>query len=89
MQADRGMKLSGKGFLDTTRIAGGDGSLWRDIFIDNRDNLLAALRRLKEELARVEVMLKNNDGGGLAEWLDAAAGRREELLKEKLRELEG
>ena len=88
MQTEAGLKLSGKGFLDATRIAGGDGSLWRDIFIDNRDNLLAAIARLKEELGQVEGMLKNNDGGGLAEWLDASAARREELVKQKLRELD-
>ena len=88
MQAEAGLKLCGKGFLDATRIAGGDGSLWRDIFMDNRDNLLAAIARLKEELGRVEGMLRNNDGGGLAEWLDSAAGRRDELVKEKLRELD-
>lgn len=87
-QSEAGLKLAGKGFLDATRIAGGDGSLWRDIFIDNRDNVLAAVGRLREELARVEGMLKNNDTGGLAEWLDAAAGRREALVREKLRELE-
>jgi prephenate dehydrogenase len=88
MQTEAGSKLAGRGFLDATRIAGGDGSLWRDIFIDNRDNLLSAIGRLKDELAQVEAMLKNSDAGGLAEWLDAAAARREELAREKLRELE-
>ena len=87
MQSDGGLKLAGKGFLDTTRIAGGDGALWRDIFLDNRDNLLASIARLKQELAQVEQMLKNNDTGALAEWLDAVASRREELVKQKLREL--
>jgi prephenate dehydrogenase len=88
MQSEAGLKLSGKGFLDATRIAGGDGTLWRDIFLDNRDNLLASIARLKHELAQVEQMLKNNDTGALAEWLDAAAARREELVKQKLGELE-
>ena len=88
MQSEGGLKLSGKGFLDTTRIAGGDGGLWRDIFLDNRDNLLASISRLKHELAQVEQMLKNNDTGALAEWLDAAASRREDLVKQKLRELD-
>jgi prephenate dehydrogenase len=88
IQSEGGLRLSGKGFLDATRIAGGDGTLWRDIFLDNRDNLLASIARLKHELAQVEQMLKNNDTGALAEWLDAAAARREELVKQKLGELE-
>ena len=40
MQADEGIDLCGRGFLDSTRIAAGDGVLWRDILLDNRDNLL-------------------------------------------------
>src|SRR5438270_270638 len=39
MQADAALPLAGKGFLDATRIAGGDGALWRDILHDNADNL--------------------------------------------------
>src|SRR6185437_16261614 len=35
MQTDAALPLAGKGFLDATRIAGGDGALWRDILHDN------------------------------------------------------
>src|SRR5207245_255442 len=41
VQPEGAMALAGKGFMDSTRIAGGDPGLWRDIFIDNRENLLA------------------------------------------------
>jgi prephenate dehydrogenase len=87
MQEDAGLELSGKGFLDTTRIAGGDGALWRDIFLDNADNLKAGLKRLKSQLAAVESMLDSKSQDELKDWLDAAAQRREKLLKKKLREI--
>jgi prephenate dehydrogenase len=87
MQDDPGLDLCGKGFLDTTRIAGGDGGLWRDIFLDNADNLKAGLRRLQSQLAVVEVMLDSKSKDALRDWLDAAAQRRQNVLEKKLREI--
>jgi prephenate dehydrogenase len=87
MQHEGAMRLAGKGFLDATRIAGGDGALWRDILLDNQDNLRSSVRRLKEHLAELESLLDPSCGKELAHWLDQAAGRREELLKLKLREV--
>jgi len=88
MQEEAGMELAGKGFLDTTRIAGGDGGLWRDIFLDNADNLKAAVRRLQSQLAGVEKMLDSKSGDELRDWLNAAADRRRKLHEKKLRELD-
>jgi prephenate dehydrogenase len=87
MQEDAGLELSGKGFLDTTRIAGGDGGLWRDIFLDNADNLTAGIARLKSQLAGVEKMLDAKNAEALRDWLNTAAKRREQLLERKLREI--
>jgi prephenate dehydrogenase len=87
MQDDAGLELCGKGFLDTTRIAGGDGGLWRDILLDNADNLRAGLRRLQSQLAIVELMLDSQSKDALRDWLDAAARRRQNVLEKKLREI--
>lgn len=87
MQSERGMRLAGKGFLDTTRIAGGDGRLWRDILLDNRDNLRGALARLRRQLAALEELLDPARTDELAAWLDAAAARRQHVLRRKLREV--
>lgn len=88
MQAEAALNLAGKGFLDTTRIAGGDGALWRDILLDNRDNLLASIARLRGELGRIERLLESDNGAALAQWLDQTAKRRQELHQRKLKELE-
>jgi prephenate dehydrogenase len=87
MQTDAGLDLAGKGFLDTTRIASGDGVLWRDIFLDNADNLKSALARLQSQLAAVEKMLDTKSADPLRDWLNAAAQKRQLLLEKKLREL--
>lgn len=76
MQSDDALSLAGKGFLDTTRIACGDGPLWRDILLDNRDNLKAGLRRLADQLLQLEKSLDQDDAASLAQWLTAAALRR-------------
>jgi prephenate dehydrogenase len=87
MQADEALPLAGKGFLDSTRIAGGDGGLWRDIFLENRDNLAASTRRLRDRLDELLRMLDAGEGDAVRDWLTTAADRREKLLQQKLREL--
>ena len=87
MQSPDGLALAGKGFLDTTRIAGGDGGLWRDIFIDNAANMRAAIEKLRGMLHQFEGLLEPGKGEELRRWLDEAARKREALLAEKLREV--
>ena len=87
MQTDTALPLAGKGFLDATRIAGGDGALWRDILLDNADHVRAALGRLREELDRVDGLIDPSKAAELEAWLNHASARREKLLQAKLREL--
>ena len=87
MQHEPAMSLAGKGFLDSTRIAGGDGGLWRDILQDNADNMRDSLARLQVELARLVSLLEPGRGKELEAWLNDAASRREALLQRKLREM--
>ena len=87
MQRPSGLRLAGKGFLDTTRIAGGDGALWRDILLDNRQNIAASLGRLRRQIGKLQKMLRLSDASGIAAWLNAAAERREALLNRKLGEV--
>jgi prephenate dehydrogenase len=87
MQSAEAMALAGKGFLDTTRIAGGDGGLWRDIFIDNAGNMRASIAKLRDQLDAIEKLMEPGKGEELRKWLDAAAAKRRALLQEKLREV--
>jgi len=75
------MDLAGRGFLDTTRVASGDGGLWRDILLDNRDHVRASIDRLKTELDTLSKHLDAQDTTAVKAWLDHAAARRDDLAQ--------
>jgi prephenate dehydrogenase len=77
MQSPEAMTLAGKGFWDATRIAGGDGGLWRDIFADNAANVRAALAKFRAKLAEFERLLEPAHAEELRAWLDGVARTRE------------
>jgi len=87
MQDDAALPLAGKGFLDATRIAGGDGALWRDIFLDNRDHLATSVNHFRAALDELLALLDPARADELAKWLDAASARRAALLAQKLKEM--
>jgi prephenate dehydrogenase len=79
MQEGDSLPLAGKGFRDVTRVAAGDGGLWRDILLDNRDNLRHSAQRLKHHLDDLLARLDAGDPDAVRQWLDAAADRRRAL----------
>ena len=79
MQTDAALPLAGKGFLDATRIAGGDGGLWRDILLENRANLVDSIARLRSSLDALQELLDPAKSQDLCAWLDQAASRRARL----------
>ena len=89
MQSYSAMPLAGKGFLDTTRVASGDAGLWRDILLDNRDNVKASLDRMQRQISNLRKLLSPTKAEALTTWLAAAAARRDALAREKLREMAG
>jgi prephenate dehydrogenase len=73
--------LVARGFLDTTRIASGDPAMWQDIFLTNRDEVLAALDRFQAILAQMKSALSDGDSKAIREFLDRAKQSRDGLLK--------
>ena len=53
--------LSGNGLRDTTRIAASDATMWIEIFQQNRDEVLRALRQFQDELQGFQTALANRD----------------------------
>lgn len=84
MQEDAAFDLCGKGFLDMTRIAGGDAGLWRDILLDNRQNVHSALKRLRTTLDSLDQLLEDGTAEQIEQWLNAAAVRREQMFQRRL-----
>ncbi len=68
--------LAASGFRDTTRVAGGCPELWADILLDNRAEVLAAMRDARGRLDALAAALDAGDRAGVAAWLERArAGR--------------
>ncbi len=87
MQDEKSLSLAGTGFLDVTRVAGGDGRLWSDILQDNRDSVTRSLARLRNTLDTAATLLEPAKAEELAAWLNATAKRREKLGELKVREI--
>ena len=71
------LRLTAGGWHDTTRIAGGDPQLWRQILLSNRGNVVAALEQLLEQLGQWREALEKADPTGLEQLLAAAKQLRD------------
>jgi len=64
------------GFADFTRIASSDPTIWRDICLANRDELLGALSHFDTSLQQLRSSLEASDGNALEEiFVDAKNAR--------------
>lgn len=59
------IKFSAGGFRDFTRIAASDPTMWRDIFLNNRDAVLEMLGRFSEDLSALQRAIRWGDGDTL------------------------
>jgi cyclohexadieny/prephenate dehydrogenase len=59
------IKFSASGFRDFTRIAASDPTMWRDIFLNNKDAVLEILGRFTEDLAALQRAIRWEDGDAL------------------------
>jgi prephenate dehydrogenase len=72
---------TGPSFRDATRVAGANPALWPDIYLANRDALLAAIDDTAARLAAARTALAAGDRATLAAWQEEARGDREALLE--------
>ncbi|MFC7705328.1 prephenate/arogenate dehydrogenase family protein [Plastorhodobacter daqingensis] len=59
------IKYSAAGFRDFTRIAASDPTMWRDVFLTNKDATLEILGRFTEELFALQRAIRRGDGDHL------------------------
>ena len=62
------IRYSASGFRDFTRIAASDPTMWRDVFLNNRDAVLDVLARFNADFARMQDAVRDGDGAALFEW---------------------
>jgi cyclohexadieny/prephenate dehydrogenase len=59
------LKFSAGGFRDFTRIAASDPTMWRDVFLANKDAVLEMLGRFNEDISLLTKAIRNGDGDAL------------------------
>jgi cyclohexadieny/prephenate dehydrogenase len=59
------IKYSAGGFRDFTRIAASDPTMWRDVFLNNKDAVLEVLGRFSEDLSALQRQIRWGDGNAL------------------------
>ncbi len=59
------MKFSAGGFRDFTRIAASDPTMWRDVFLNNREAVLEMLGRFMEDLTALQRLIRYGEGDRL------------------------
>jgi len=59
------LKFSAGGFRDFTRIAASDPTMWRDVFLANKDAVLEMLGTFSEDLSQLTRAIRRGDGEAL------------------------
>jgi len=77
------LAYSGGGLRDTTRIAASHAEMWRDIFLDNRPEVLRAIDEFQAALGRIREMIERQEAQPLEAELDRVRGARARLKERR------
>ena len=75
------IKYSAAGFRDFTRIAASDPTMWRDVFLTNKDATLDILGRFTEELFALQRAIRLGDGPHLHEYFTRTRAIRRGIIE--------
>ena len=70
------LSLAGPGFRDFTRIAASDPSVWRDILMSNKEELLAQSKQFQRALHALEVAISAGNPDALESLIEQASSSR-------------
>ena len=70
---------SGGGLRDTTRIAASSPEMWRDIFLWNRENVVACICAYERSLGELRQLIQTRDAAGIEKMLERAKEEREKF----------
>jgi prephenate dehydrogenase len=70
------LSLAGPGFRDFTRIAASDPTVWRDILVSNREELLKQSMRFRHTLDAMEHVIKSGNIEALEDLIRGASDAR-------------
>ena len=75
------IKYSAAGFRDFTRIAASDPTMWRDVFLNNKDATLEILCRFTEELFMLQRAIREGDGDHLHDYFTRTRSIRRSIIE--------
>jgi len=75
------IKYSASGFRDFTRIAASDPTMWRDVFLTNKDATLEVLGRFTEELFALQRAIRQGDGQHLHDYFTRTRAIRRSIIE--------
>jgi cyclohexadieny/prephenate dehydrogenase len=76
------IKYSAGGFRDFTRIAASDPTMWRDVFLSNKDAVLEMLQRFSEDLTALQRAIRWGDGDALFDLFSKTRAIRRSIIEE-------
>ncbi|HEY1096621.1 MAG TPA: prephenate/arogenate dehydrogenase family protein [Alphaproteobacteria bacterium] len=80
---DEVIQYSAGGFRDFTRIAASDPTMWRDIFLTNKEAVLDGLQRFTEDLAELQKAIRWGDGEKLFEVFTRTRAVRRSIVDQR------
>ncbi|MEL7027895.1 MAG: prephenate/arogenate dehydrogenase family protein [Pseudomonadota bacterium] len=75
------VKYSAGGFRDFTRIAASDPTMWRDVFLNNKEAVLEILGRFTEDLSALQRAIRWGDGEALFDLFTRTRAIRRNLIE--------
>jgi cyclohexadieny/prephenate dehydrogenase len=75
------IKFSAGGFRDFTRIAASDPTMWRDVFLNNKDAVIETLGRFSEDLAALQRAIRWGDGDMLFDFFTRTRAIRHRIIE--------
>ncbi len=75
------INYSAAGFRDFTRIAASDPTMWRDVFLSNKDATLEILGRFTEELFALQRAIRTGDGDHLFDYFTRTRAIRRGIIE--------
>ena len=75
------VNYSAAGFRDFTRIAASDPTMWRDVFLNNKDATLEILGRFTEELFALQRAIRTGDGDHLHDYFTRTRAIRRGIIE--------
>jgi cyclohexadieny/prephenate dehydrogenase len=76
------IKYSAGGFRDFTRIAASDPTMWRDVFLANREGVLEMLQRFSEDLSALQRAIRWGKGDELFELFTRTRAVRRSIIEQ-------